>query len=140
MLGAAGHTLAPQDLESSRPVEAAAAYARLAEQATNTEFCARALQAEARCLVQAGKKADTIKLLTGPLADERFERATDAQGRLLVPNAELLALELLNDPADVPARDTVLQRLKRQVLDYENYTMSAPQRRFLLRQTAGAAS
>jgi len=135
-LGAPSHILEllPRDLELSGSTDAAAAYAHLAEQATNIEFCARALQAEARCLVQAGKKADAVKVLTGPLADERFERAIDAQGRLLVPNAELLALELLNAPADASVRDAVLQRLKRQVLDYDNSTMSAPQRRFLLRQ------
>ena len=122
------------DLESSAPAEAAAAYARLAEQATNTDLCARALQAEARCLLRAGKKRAAVELLTGPLAAERFAHATDTHGRLLAPDAELLALELLDDPADVSAREAVMQWLTKQLLDYDSFAMPAPQRRFLLRQ------
>ena len=37
------------------PCEAAAAFARLAAQATNADLAARALQAQARCLVKAGE-------------------------------------------------------------------------------------
>ena len=38
---------------------------------------------------------EAIAVLTGPLEEERYRHATDAQGRLIVPNAELMALELL---------------------------------------------
>jgi len=72
-------------------------------------------------------------VLTGPLEEERYRRATDAQGRLLVPNAELLALELLKDSAPDQER-APLERLKQRVLDYDEPAMSAPQRRFLLRE------
>jgi len=72
-------------------------------------------------------------VLTGPLAEERFRDATDAQGRLLVPNAELMAVELLQDSAPERA-GAPLERLKKRVLDYEDTALSAPQRRFLMRE------
>jgi len=120
-------------LEASSPVEAASAFAHLAAQATNADVAARALQAQARCLVQAGKKDEAISVLTGPLEEERYRHATDGQGRLLVPNAELMALELLKDSAPDRARGP-LARLRQRVLDYDDPGLSAPQRRFLMRE------
>ena len=120
-------------LESASPVEAAAAFARLAGQTTNADQAARALQAQARCLVQAGKAEAAIAVLTGPLEEERFRRATDAQGRLLVPNAELMALELLKGSTPDRAR-VVRERLQQRVLDYEHSALPSPQRRFLMRE------
>ena len=102
-------------------------------QATNADEAARALQAQARCLVKAGRTNEAVAVLTGPLEEERYQHATDAQGRLLVPNAELMALELLQGSA--PGRAHVTrERLKQRVLDYEDRTLSAPQRRFLMRE------
>ena len=63
-------------------------------------------------------------MLTGPLEEERYRHATDAQGRLLVPNAELMALELLKDSAPDRARAT-LERLKKRLLDYDDPALSA---------------
>jgi signal transduction histidine kinase len=120
-------------LESGNSVEATAVFARLAGQATNANLAARALQVQTRCLVKAGKKDEAISLLTGPLEEERYRHATDAQGRLLVPNAELMALELLKDSAPDRAR-APLERLKKRVLDYDDPALSAPQRRFLMRE------
>ena len=94
------------------PRKPAAAFARLAGQTTNANVAARALQAQARCLVKATNTKAAIALLTGPLEEERYRHATDAQGRLLVPNAELMALELLKDSAPDRAR-TTLERLRR---------------------------
>ena len=122
-----------EGLESSKPVEAADAFARLAEQATNANQAARALQAQARCLVKSGKTNEAIAVLTGPLEDARFRHATDAQGRLLVPNTELLALELLKvtAPGQAPAP---FGRLRTRLLDYDDPALSASQRRFLMRE------
>ena len=91
--------LEAQDLEASRPGDAANAFARLAAQATNADVAARAFQAQARCLIKSGQTNEAVAVLTGPLEDERYRHATDLQGRLLVPNAELMALELLKDSA-----------------------------------------
>ena len=122
-----------QDRESSNPVEAAAAFARLAGQATNADLAARALQAQARGLMKAKQTEAAIAVLTGPLEEERYRHATDAQGRLLVPNVELMALELLKDSAPDRARAT-LERLNKRLLDYDDLALSAPQRRFLMHQ------
>ncbi|MGD0258397.1 MAG: HAMP domain-containing sensor histidine kinase [Verrucomicrobiota bacterium] len=122
-------------LESASPVEAAAASARLAEQATNADRAARAFQAQARCLLKAGQTNAAIAVLTGPLEDARYRHATDAQGRLLVPSAELMALELLKDSAPDRAH-APLERLKQRLLDYDDSALSAPQRRFLMRELA----
>ena len=122
-----------EGVESSSPAEAAAVFARLAGQATNADLAARALQAQARCLVKAGKTEAAIAVLAGPLEEERYRHATDAQGRLLVPSAELMALELLKDSAPDRARAT-LERLKKRLLDYDDPALSAPQRRFLMHE------
>jgi signal transduction histidine kinase len=122
-----------EGLESSNPVDGATAFARLAGTATNADLAARALQAQARCLVKAKKPEAAIALLTGPLEEDRYRHATDAQGRLLVPSAELMALELLKDPAPDRARAT-LERLTKRLLDYDDSALSAPQRRFLMHE------
>jgi hypothetical protein len=92
--------LEAERMESPSSGDAADAFARLAEQATNAIVAARALQAEARCLVKAAQTNAAIGVLTGPLEEARYRQATDAQGRLIVPNAELIALELLKAPDD----------------------------------------
>ena len=120
-------------LEGSDPAGAAAAFGRLAAQAADAVLAARSLQAQARCLVKAGEVEEAVAVLTGPLAEKRFRDATDAQGRLLVPNAELMAGELLKDSEPELAR-APLERLKKRVLDYDDTTLSAPQRRFLMRE------
>jgi signal transduction histidine kinase len=122
-----------QDRESSNPLEAAAAFAHLAGQATNADLAARALLSQARCLVKSKQPEAAIAVLTGPLEEERYRHATDAQGRLLVPNAELMALELLKDSAPDRTR-TTLERLKGRLLDYDNPALSSPQRRFLMHE------
>ena len=122
-----------QKLESRDPSAATADFARLAAAARDTDSAARALLAQSRCLLQAGDKAAALALLTGPLAEERFRQAADTQGRLLQPNAELLALELA--PAVAPAQtDAIRARLLARSLDYDTSALAAPQRRFLLRE------
>lgn len=120
-------------LETTEPAAAARAFGRLAKQATNTDLGARALQAQARCLVRAGEKEAGVGVLEGLLRQERYRRATDGQGRLLVPNAQLMALELLKDSAPDRA-GAILEGLKARLLDYSDSALSAPQRRFLMHE------
>src|SRR5205807_2090386 len=54
-------------LESSDPASAVTAFAQVAEHATNTTVGARALQAQARCLIRAGKIEPALSVLLGPL-------------------------------------------------------------------------
>lgn len=124
---------AAEQLESSDLAAAAGAYAAVAHRTTNASLAALALQAQARCLVQAGSNAEAIAVLTGPLSDPRYRKAADPQGRLIIPNAELLALELLkvSSPDRIKAP---LQRLRTQLLDYDRSSMPSAQRRFLMRE------
>jgi signal transduction histidine kinase len=115
---------------SKDPAAAAAYFAALAKNTTNDTLAARALQAEARCLMGAGKKEEAIAVVTNSLAAPRFEQTSDAQGRWIVPNAELMVLET-GEP-DQP----LLERLRKSLLDY-NSAMPAAQRRFLMRRLQG---
>ncbi len=122
-----------QLLEQTEPAAAAAAFALLAARATNAEPAALAFQAQARCLAQAGKDEAALSVLLGPLAEERFQSARDSQGRLLVANAELMALELLKDSGSNQL-SLVLERLKTRLLAYEGSALPASQRRFLMHE------
>jgi signal transduction histidine kinase len=113
--------------ESKDPAAAARYFGRLAEEATNDTLAARALQAQARCLTEAGKKEEAIAVVTNSLAAPRFAQAFDAQGRWIVPSAELMALEAAGLPR------SLLETLRGQLQDYNN-SMPAPQRRFLMRR------
>lgn len=108
-------------------------YAALAADATNVNQKARALQAQARCLVQAGAKQDAIRLITERLSGEQYGQALDPQGRLIAANAELMILELVGD-TNATAFRTTAERLKRRLMDYDNTALAAPQRRFLMKQ------
>jgi signal transduction histidine kinase len=88
---------------------------------------ARLLQEHVRDLMEAGKKRDAISLVTNSLAVPRFARALDAQSRLIVPNAELLVLEVGGDIGGLA------ERLRSELLNYNN-PMPATQRRFLMRR------
>lgn len=122
--------------ELGEPAAAARAFVKLATEATNANLAARAFQAQARCLVRAGDKPAALAVLLGPLAEERFQKATDAEGRLVAPNAELMALELLKETS--PERVAApLQRLKSRLVDYNDPALAAPQRRFLMHELQG---
>ncbi len=115
------------------PTNAAGEFARIGEGATNVDLAARALQAQARCLVRAGQKEAAISLLLGPLSEARFRTATDFEGRLVAPNAQLMALELLKGSAPEKV-EPPLDRLKAELVDYETPGLSAPQRRFVMHE------
>jgi signal transduction histidine kinase len=114
--------------ESKDPAAAAQLFAGRAADATNATLAARALQAEVRCLLQAGKKEEAIAVVTNSLAAPRFAQAADADGRWIVPNTELMALEAAGESRPL------LELLRAQLLDYDR-PMPAPQRRFLMRRT-----
>ncbi len=133
----AGQWSTAQNLESSAPVAAAEVFGRIAAETTNSVLAARALQAQARLLAQAGQSDAALLVLTQTLASPRFASASDSQGRLIVPNAELMALELCSGTQSVAQSSclpAVREQLKRQLLDYESVSMPASQRRFLMRE------
>ncbi|HUU59717.1 MAG TPA: HAMP domain-containing sensor histidine kinase, partial [Phycisphaerae bacterium] len=125
------------EYEAARPDEAAEAYAKIAQDANGINVKARALRAEARCLVKAGSKRQAIEILTGPLAGDDLRDAKDDRGRLITPGAMLLAVELLGDPDSAESR-SLAAKLAERVNDYAA-AMSSPQRRFLMRSLRAAA-
>ena len=110
---------------------AAQRYRALSMQLTNVNLRARALQAAARCLVQGGQNDLAVALIHDELGTDAYRRALDAQGRLIVANAELMALELAEDG---PAFAGTAQRLEERLNDYNNPALAASQRRFLMAQ------
>jgi hypothetical protein len=111
--------------------EAARHYEMLARQAPAANAAARAFQSAARCLFQSGQ-SDAVLELVGELSGhERYRDAVDLHGRLIVPNAELMALELMTDRNSTNFH-SVARRLAARLSDYENSGLAAPQRRFLM--------
>jgi signal transduction histidine kinase len=134
-----------RQLEYARqqPAAAAAVYAGLAKSTSDDALAARAIQAQARCLARAGATGEAIRLLTAALAESRFSQVLDAEGRLLVADAQLRALELMADRRP-PAFRQIADRLARRLADYGLPPMPAAQRRFLMKElgrlTGGAAA
>ncbi len=105
----------------------------LAEPSPHVQLAARALQAEARCFVQAERMEDAILTLTSIFGDNRFAEATDPSGRLIVADAELRALELIIDQNNDLYLST-LASLQSRLLDYRNRLLATAQRRFLMKR------
>jgi signal transduction histidine kinase len=120
-------------LEHSDPVAAADAFAQIAKAETNVDLVARALQAQARSLARSGQTPAAIDILLGPLAEPHLQHARDSQGRLVVPNAQLMAAQLLDQSAPKRA-DAVRTRLRETLTDYTVPGLAAPQRRFLMHE------
>ncbi len=127
--------LAAQELEFKRfdYVAAARAYARIAKEVNDPNIAARAFQAQARCLGKAGRKEAAVKVLTETLTQARFRRALDLQGRLIAPSAQLMALQLIDDP-ELETYGRTADRLRAQLSDYGDPALTATQRRFLMKQ------
>jgi signal transduction histidine kinase len=122
-----------RSLESISVSTAAKAFARIAETTTNATLAARALQAQVRCLLQAGQKDNAASTLKRLLGENKFGTARDAQDRLIAADQELMALEQFG-PSEATDKSRVLESLKQRLLNYENDSMPSSQRRFLMRE------
>ncbi|MCE5301781.1 MAG: HAMP domain-containing histidine kinase [Planctomycetaceae bacterium] len=118
-----------------KPQEAADAYASLAQNAKQADVAARATLAQARCLVRAGRRDQAIALLADQFRARRWTQATDADGRWIVADAELRAMELIDDPTDARWQ-AIAARLVDRLADYSDPRMSSSQRRFLAQSLA----
>lgn len=124
-------------------LKAVQAYARIADESEDVDRRARALQAQVRCLIKSGRASEALAVLTGPLSGPLLRDARDPQGRLIGPNAMLLALQLIGDSGE-PAFREVADALAERLNDYADPAMLSRQRRFLMRgfmevfQEAGA--
>ena len=126
------------EFESAEYVQAAQAYAAIANSARNPDVAARALQAQARCLVKAGRREAALEILTGTLDAPQYRDATDDQGSVIVPSGQLLALQLIADPSRAEYRETA-ERLAERLRDYSESSLSASQRRFLMEELQAIA-
>jgi signal transduction histidine kinase len=117
----------------SDPAGAARAYRDIAGRTGNVHERGRALLARARCLAKVGDSDAAIDVLVVDLADPSFERAVDRQGRAIQPDALLRGLELMQG-REHPARERTVVRLTRILDDYGADTLSASQRRFLMKR------
>ena len=123
-----------QALESSaRPEEAAAVYRSIAEGEGDVDLAARARLAEARCLVRAERVADAISVLVDELGQSRYAGAVGPQGRLIAPNAQLRALQLIDDREEARFKGLV-ESLSKRLRDYGEPALPATQRLFLMKQ------
>lgn len=109
--------------------KAAAAYGKLADAEPNTPLAARALQAQARCLLGNNDQLAAIQTLT-KLSE--WNGTPQPEQRNLPANAELQLLELL-EPAS-PEWKTIALRLQKRLADYATNSMPGVQRRFLMRE------
>lgn len=120
-------------VERTNPALAALEYAAIAKLSSDSGLAARALQAQTRCLVQSGQRAAAIQIVTDVLGQPQFKTAVDIHGRSIAANAELLVLDLVNDPL-APIFQSTGERLARRLMDYRNTTMPASQRMFLMNE------
>ena len=130
-LGPAWQDAVHVEHEQADPNAAAGLYRQIAAGAKDANVRARALRAQVRCLLGAGRGREAMTILTGPLAEPALGGATDRRGRLIAPNAALLAAELSADAND-PKLAEHAARLAATLNDYAGPAMPAPQRRFLM--------
>ena len=121
------------EYNANDPAAAAKAYAAIARKAGDVNLAARALQAQTRCLVQSGDRQAAIELITNTLTNEKYAQAVDFQGRLIVPNVQLMALQLMGGQ-EHPGFNQLTVELQKRLNDYNNTTMSGAQRLFLMQQ------
>jgi signal transduction histidine kinase len=122
--------MAARSLESQRFFSGAAvSYAAIAKADPDVSVAARAMQAHIRCLIRNGDKARAIRALETQFSSGRLLRGTDAGGRLIAADEQLLALSLI-DPKD-PLRLAAAERLHHLVADYQE-PIPGPQRLFLM--------
>lgn len=113
------------------PTAAASAYALVVQSASDPHLAARAIQAQARCLLQSGDRNAAIRLLSDACADPRLRSARTTDGRSFLPSAQLVVLELSGDPSSHRYQKT-LQDLRHALLDYRRHEMPSRQRLFLM--------
>ncbi len=120
------------EYQENDPAGAARLYGELGNVISETD--AQALQAQARCLVKAGKTKEAIEILTVKLSKPRYRDAVDGNGRLVVPDSQLHALKLMIRDG-MPATSGVFRRIAERLLerlnDYTEPAIPIAQRLFI---------
>ena len=89
-----------------------------------------ALLGYSRCLSKSGRTDDAVATLTQTLNDEKYLTARNPEGRLIVPDALLMALNIMSDPSSRLYVKTV-ERLYTLLTDL-SLSIPSAQRLFLL--------
>lgn len=121
-----------RQLEETDVKAAASVYIALGRTARGPSTSARAIQAAARCLVQAGQQEKAARLLVARFARPGSEQANDPHARAIAANALLMAIHFLK-PGD-PSRLATARRLHELLVDYNHPAMSSAQRVFLMKE------
>jgi signal transduction histidine kinase len=121
-----------RQLEERDVKAAASVYIALARTARKPEESARAIQAAARCLVQAGRQKEAARLLVERFVRSGSVQAMDPHGRAVAANALLMAIHLLK-PGD-PSRLAAAGRLHYLLTDYSHPAIGSAQRIFLMKE------
>ena len=122
-----------QDFTAAANAYASLATDALAEQPPRVNLAARALQAQARSLFRGGEPQQAIDILRGIVEEPRFAAATDPEGRLIVADAALRALELRLEVAG-EADPQQVESVNQKLADYTDRKMSSSQRLFLMKR------
>jgi signal transduction histidine kinase len=124
---------------------AAEAYGRVAQASQDTHAKARARQAQAGCLLKAGRKEGALARLAELAGDPGLRKAISAQGTLIVPNVQLLILKLAagaeggRDDSSA-LRQQALDDLVKRLNDYTEADLPSSQRRFLMGEVTALAA
>lgn len=117
---------------------AAETYGLIARTTTDLSLKAKALQSQARCLVKAGQSDPAVAILSQMSQDASLAAAASDHGTLIVPNAQLLLLKLLADPASALFQRTAAALAER-LANYRDSALSSSQRRFLMEEMRALA-
>jgi len=122
-----------REFVENTPLKAAALYAGIAQRANDDDDIARVLSGQIRCLLKANRKQEALQIISEELTKARYRLATDGYGRLIVPNAQLMALDLIAD-RDSVAYKNLLDRLIVWAGNYSEPILPSSQRLFLMQR------
>lgn len=111
---------------------AATVYQKIAEHETEPNLKARALLTQANNVLKTGDRDSALSLLASLCDDVSLAAAVGSQGALIVPNAQLRLLKLMDAP-DERYRAT-FDHLAGRLNDYNDTLLSASQKRFLMEE------
>jgi signal transduction histidine kinase len=112
--------------------QAAEAYGAIARSSDNVHLAGRAVKAQIRCLVRAKRIADAVSVIYNELSDPKYRDALDAEGRLIAPAGQLLALQIGTAHLDPDQFDRLAGLLVARLWDENETLMPLVQRRFLI--------
>lgn len=121
------------EFKKAKYLSAAGIYAGIARDSQNIHIRGRALQSQARCLGKAGKESEIINIIAGTLSNPIYNSVRDSNGRLIVPDAQLFAIQLTSGNP-VPAYHRLLGSLLTRLKNYSEPVMPSSQRLFLMRE------